>query len=240
MPAVPFVHLHLHSEYSLADSTIRIDELVKRCASLSQPAVALTDLDNLFALVKFYKAAEGAGIKPIVGADIGLADGNENAARMTLLCRDRTGYLTLSRLLTRAWMEGHRTDGVALRPRMAARATTPACSRSPAATASAGRLATGNRHELAERLARWTGAACFGERLHLELTRTAAAKARTRSTPSRCMLARRARCPSSPPTTCASSTRDDFDAHEARVCIATGRVLDDPKRPQATTAPSST
>ncbi len=115
MPA-RFVHLHLHSEYSLADSTIRIDELVARCAKLGQPAVAVTDLDNLFAAVKFYKAAEGAGIKPIIGADIGLADGNEAPARMTLLCRDRSGYLTLSRLLSRAWMEGHRIDGVAIRP----------------------------------------------------------------------------------------------------------------------------
>ena len=111
-----FVHLHLHSEYSLADSTIRIGELVKRCAKLGQPAVAVTDVDNLFAAVKFYKAAEGAGIKPIIGADIGLADGNEVTARMTVLCRDRSGYLTLSRLLSRAWIEGHRIDGVAIRP----------------------------------------------------------------------------------------------------------------------------
>ena len=111
-----FVHLHLHSEYSLADSTIRIGELVKRCAQIGQPAVALTDINNLFAAVKFYKAAEGAGIKPILGADVALADGNEAPTRMTLLCRDRSGYLTLSRLLSRMWMEGHRTDGVAMRP----------------------------------------------------------------------------------------------------------------------------
>ena len=107
-----FVHLHLHSEYSLVDSTIRIPELVERCAALQQPAVAITDQNNLFALVKFYKAAESAGIKPIIGADILLAEGNEPATRLTLLCRDRSGYLTLSRLLTRAWMEGHRSEGV--------------------------------------------------------------------------------------------------------------------------------
>ena len=69
-----FVHLHLHSEYSLADSTIRIAELVDRCVRLGQPAVAVTDLNNLFALVKFYKAAEAAGIKPIIGADLLLAE----------------------------------------------------------------------------------------------------------------------------------------------------------------------
>lgn len=65
-----FVHLHLHSEYSLIDSTIRIAELVEATADAGMPAVALTDEANLFALVKFYKAAEGAGLKPIVGADL--------------------------------------------------------------------------------------------------------------------------------------------------------------------------
>jgi DNA polymerase-3 subunit alpha len=67
-----FVHLHLHSEFSLSDSTIRIPELVKRCVALRQPAVALTDQSNLFALVKFYKEAEKAGIKPLAGADVWL------------------------------------------------------------------------------------------------------------------------------------------------------------------------
>src|SRR6478735_11786132 len=114
MPA--FAHLHLHSEYSLVDSTIRIPELVARCVAHGQPAVAVTDQNNLFALVKFYKAAEGAGIKPIIGADVLLAETSEPSTRLTLLCRDRDGYLTLSRLLTRAWMEGHRTDGVVVRP----------------------------------------------------------------------------------------------------------------------------
>src|SRR5687768_6096593 len=164
-----FVHLHLHSEYSLADSTIRIGELVKRCAKLGQPAVAVTDIDNLFAAVKFYKAAESAGIKPIIGADIGLADGNETPSRMTLLCRDRSGYLTLSRLLSRAWMEGHRVDGVTLRPEWL-REDNGGLFALVGRHSLAGRLATSNRHELAEAwLADWQGS--FGDRLHLELTR---------------------------------------------------------------------
>ena len=65
----PFIHLHLHSEYSLVDGTIRIGDLVKRAAKAGMPAVALTDQNNLFALVKFYRKAEEAGIKPIAGAD---------------------------------------------------------------------------------------------------------------------------------------------------------------------------
>ena len=90
---------------------------------------------------------------------------------LTLLCRDHDGYLSLSRLLTRAWMEGHRADGVAIAPGMAARRTAKACSPSPAASSLAGRLAAGGRHDLAEQhLADWQRS--FGENLHLELTRT--------------------------------------------------------------------
>ncbi|HEY0660695.1 MAG TPA: DNA polymerase III subunit alpha [Lysobacter sp.] len=224
-----FVHLHLHSEYSLADSTIRIAELVKRCVALGQPAVAVTDLDNLFAAVKFYKAAESAGIKPIIGADVGLADGNETPSRMTLLCRDRSGYLTLSRLLSRAWLEGHRVDGVTLRPEWL-REDNGGLFALVGRHSLAGRLATSNRHELAEAwLADWQGA--FGDRLHLELTRTGregedafnAFAVHAASTRGIAVVA-------------SNDARfldaEGFEAHEARVCIASGRVLDDPKRPK--------
>src|SRR5690606_29359198 len=101
-----FVHLHLHSEYSLADSSIRILDLVSRCAALGLPAVAVTDQSNLFSLVKFYKAAEPAGVKPIAGADVWLAQGDAPPARLTLLCQDREGYLALSRLLSRSYQIG--------------------------------------------------------------------------------------------------------------------------------------
>ena len=110
MPAA-FAHLHLHSEYSLVDSTLRIPELVRACAVRGIPALSVTDRNNLFALVKFQAEAEKAGVKPIAGADVLLAEGDAGATRMTLLCRDREGYLALSRLLTRMWMHGHRVDG---------------------------------------------------------------------------------------------------------------------------------
>ena len=228
-----FVHLRLHSEYSLADSTIRIGELVKRCVQLGQPAVALTDIDNLFAAVKFYKAAEGAGIKPILGADIGLADGNEQPSRMTLLCRDRTGYLTLSRLLTRAWMEGHRNEGVAIRPEWV-REDNAGLFALVGRQSLAGRLALSNRHELAEAwLADWRGT--FGDRLNLELTRTG----RDGEEPFNA-FALYASGTRGIPVVASNDVRfldaDGFEAHEARVCIATGRVLDDPKRPREYTA----
>ncbi|RDZ29029.1 DNA polymerase III subunit alpha [Lysobacter silvisoli] len=224
-----FVHLHLHSEYSLADSTIRIGELVKRCAALGQPAVALTDLDNLFAAVKFYKAAEGAGLKPIIGADVGLADGNETPSQMTLLCRDRGGYLTLSRLLSRAWLEGHRVDGVVLRPEWL-REDNGGLFAMAGRHSLAGRLAVAGRHELAEAwIADWQGV--LGDRLHLELTRT-----RRDGEDAFNAFALHASSKRGLAVVASNDARfldaEGFEAHEARVCIASGRVLDDPKRPR--------
>ncbi|MGY4516579.1 DNA polymerase III subunit alpha [Lysobacter sp. HA18] len=224
-----FVHLHLHSEYSLADSTIRIGELIKRCADLGQPAVALTDINNLFAAVKFYKAAEGAGIKPIIGADVALADGNEAATRMTLLCRDRQGYLTLSRLLSRMWMEGHRNDGVAMRPDWL-REDNGGLFALAGRDSLAAQLAGGGRHDLAEAwLVDWKDV--LGERLHLELTRTGRKGEEAFNA-----FALHASSLRDIPVVGTNDVRfvDEagYEAHEARVCIATGRVLDDPKRPR--------
>src|SRR5688500_1059021 len=164
-----FVHLNLHSEYSLADSTIRIPELVARCVVHGQPSVARPARTTRFALVKFYKAAEAAGLKPIAGADISIAEGDEPPTTLTLLCRDRAGYLALSRLLSRAWMEGQRHDGVVVRPQwlregcdglfaLAGRHSIP------------GRLAATGKHDLAERWLRdWRDV--FSDGLHLALAR---------------------------------------------------------------------
>jgi DNA polymerase-3 subunit alpha len=224
-----FAHLHLHSEYSLVDSTIRIPELVERCAALQQPAVAVTDQNNLFALVKFYKAAEGAGIKPIIGADVLLAEGNETASRVTLLCRDREGYLTLSRLLTRAWMEGHRTDGVVVRPDWL-RESNAGLFALAGRHSEAGRLAAAGKHDLAAQwLADWQRHT--DGRLHLELTRT-----QRDGEDAFNAFALHASSERGIPVIASNDVRfldaNGFEAHEARVCISTGRVLDDPKRPR--------
>ncbi len=224
-----FVHLHLHSEYSLADSTVRIPELVARCVAQGQPAVAMTDRNNLFALVKFYKACEGAGVKPIAGADISVAEGDETPWKLTLLCRDRSGYLALSRLLSRAWMEGQRHDGVVVRPQWLADANEGLFALA-GRHSQAGQLAAGNRHDLA---LQWLGdwQRHFDDRFHLELTRCGLDGEDAFNA-----FALHAAGQRGLPVVASNDVRfldaDGFEAHEARVCIATGRVLDDPKRPR--------
>jgi len=238
-----FVHLHLHTEFSMADSIIRVPEkpdqadpkkakqpnLLSRAVELRMPALAVTDRNNLFALVKFYKAAEAVGVKPIAGADLLVAEGGEAPWWITLLCRDRDGYLSLSRLLTRAWMEGHRTDGVAIDPQWL-REESNGLFALMGRQSYAGRLAQTGRHDLAEHhLADWQRT--FGQDLHLELTRTQRDGEEAFNA-----FALHAASARGLPVIASNDVRflspDGFDAHEARVCIASGRVLDDPKRPR--------
>src|SRR5438046_2468079 len=100
-----FVHRRLHSEYSIVDGMVRIDDAVAATVADKMPAVALTDLSNVFGLVKFYTAARKAGVKPIVGCDVWITHETERDAphRLLLLCQSREGYLKLAEWLTRAY-----------------------------------------------------------------------------------------------------------------------------------------
>ncbi|MBW8824497.1 MAG: DNA polymerase III subunit alpha [Xanthomonadales bacterium] len=225
-----FAHLQLHSEYSLIDSTIRLDGLVQRCVELGLPAVAVTDRNNLFALVKFYKLAEAAGLKPIAGADLTVVDPEGGNSQLTLLCRDQAGYLALSRLLTRAWMHGHRQDGVGIDSAWLDDENLAGLYALAGRDSSVGAALLGGRDEHAQaeiaRLQR-----LFGDRLNLALTRT-----RRPHEDAFNAYALHLSSQHSIPVVASNDVRfldtDDFDAHEARVCISTGRVLDDPKRPR--------
>ena len=111
-----FVHLRLHTEFSLSDSVVRVPELIEAVAAERMPAVALTDQCNLFAMVKFYRAALARGIQPIIGVDLQLREPEENhgASRLTLLCQNDTGYRNLARLVSRAYLEGQGSNGIPL------------------------------------------------------------------------------------------------------------------------------
>ncbi len=106
-----FIHLRLHTEFSLVDSILRVPELVTATASAGMPALAVTDQHNLFAMVKFYREAMGQGLKPIIGVDLLLAETAERrgSSRLTLLCQNQEGYRNITRLVTRAYLEVRRT-----------------------------------------------------------------------------------------------------------------------------------
>ncbi|MEO0080142.1 MAG: DNA polymerase III subunit alpha, partial [candidate division WOR-3 bacterium] len=112
-----FVHLHNHSEFSLLDGASRIEEMVKLARQYGMRALALTDHGNMFGAIKFYKAAKDAGLKPIIGAEVYVAPGDrrekkihpdvpESSFHLTLLCQDEQGYRNLMRLVSYAWLEG--------------------------------------------------------------------------------------------------------------------------------------
>ena len=228
---VRFAHLHLHSEYSLVDSTIRIKALVEACVREGIPAVALTDETNMFALVKFYKACSAAGIKPIGGCDlwVSLPD-DPRPSRVTLICQNRDGYLNLSRLVSRVWREGQGSG----RPLAEAAWLTP--------EATEGLIALVGRENEVARLAVNQGVAVaaarlrpfarqFKDRLYLELTRCGREGEETWNAAALALAAEL-----DLPVVASNDVRflrqDDFEAHEARVCINQGRVLADPKRPR--------
>ena len=239
-----FVHLHIHTEYSMVDSTIRVPakpdqadpkkakqaNLLSRAVEMGMPALAVTDLSNLCALVKFYKAAQGVGIKPIAGADVMVTEEGQAPWRVTLLCRNRDGYLSLSRLLSRGWLEGHHNDGgIAVHPDWL-REHNGDLFALMGRQSLAGRLALSGRTDLAsQQLADWQ--AVFGDRLHLELTRTGReGEAAFISFALQASAQRQIALVASNDVRFLSP--DDFEAHEARACISSGRVLDDPKRPR--------
>ena len=108
-----FVHLHLHTEYSLVDSIVRVPKLMRMASSMGMSAVALTDVSNLFALVKFYQAAIKQGIKPIIGLEAQVAgfSTKEPNSRIVFLCKNKQGYQMLTRLVTKSYIEGQKGSG---------------------------------------------------------------------------------------------------------------------------------
>src|SRR5258708_34206093 len=103
-----FVHLRLHTEYSLVDGIVRVPDLMAAVAAAGMPAIALTDQSNLFAMVKFYKEALAAGVKPLIGVDAWIRAVGERAppSRAGFLCQNLAGYRHLTQLVTRSFLEG--------------------------------------------------------------------------------------------------------------------------------------
>ncbi|MCB1748151.1 MAG: DNA polymerase III subunit alpha, partial [Gammaproteobacteria bacterium] len=232
MSAPRFVHLHLHSEYSLVDSTVRIPRLARRCVELGMGAVALTDQANVFALPKFYRAAQGAGLKPIVGADLWLSDSPATEPfRVVALCQDVAGYRALSSLLTRAYREGQR-GGIAIVDEAWLNPVTTAglIVLSGGIHGDLGVLAReGRAQQLRERVLFWQE--LLGDRYFVELTRSGR-EGEQRYLDAALDVAAELEAPLVATNDVRFLGSEDFDAHEARVCIHQGRALADPRRPR--------
>ena len=227
-----FVHLHLHTEYSIADGLIRIQPLLETCVALNMPAVAITDRCNFFGLVKFYEAAIAAGIKPIVGADVFIH--NEQDKRqpflLTLLCQNQSGYKNLTRLISRAYTKGQHLGIPMVEYAWIEEACDGIIALSGGREGDIGKaLLTGNKALVKQAVTRWQR--CFPQRFYVELQRTGR-NDEENYLQAAVNLAVDYSLPIVATNDVRFLVRDDFEAHEARVCIHDGFVMDDDKRPR--------
>ncbi len=226
-----FVHLRLHSEFSVVDGTNRIDDVVAAAVRDGQPALGLTDLSNLFGAVKFYKAARSSGVKPLIGAEIvleGAAGEQSVPARIVLLVQNERGYLNLSELLTRAYTRNMARGQPLVQWAWLQELQEGLIALSGAQAGPVGQaLLQGNgerAHALALQLAE-----IFPHRFYLELQRAGRPDDEMHVVAS-VELAARMHLPVVATHPVQFTLPDDYEAHEARVCIAQGEILANPRR----------
>lgn len=237
MSSPRFVHLRLHSEYSIVDGIVRLEDAVKAAARDGMGALALTDLANAFGLIRFYKEARGGGVKPIVGADVWLtnADDRDKPARMQLLVQDQRGYLNLCTLLSRSWLSNQHRGRAEIAPGWFQETgdggeplATGLIALSGAMGGDVG-MALANANEPAARRAAEHWASVFPQRFYIELQR-AGLPGTDAYVQQAVQLAAALQLPVVATHPVQFMTSDDFTAHEARVCIAEGELLANPRR----------
>ncbi|MEX2489310.1 MAG: DNA polymerase III subunit alpha [Pseudomonadales bacterium] len=225
-----FVHLRLHSEYSLSDGMVRVKPLASAVAEMGMPAVAISDNHNLFALVKFHTAAVEAGIKPIIASDVWVAPETPGgqATPLVLIARNEQGYRNLTELLSRGYLEGRHLGKTNLEKQWIAAQSEGLIALSGGREGDIGKaLVAGNVEEARQRTRTWMD--IFPDAFYLELQRTG------RPDEESCIhdsieLAAALDCPVVATNDVRFLTADEFEAHEARVCIHEGRTIDDPRR----------
>ena len=237
-----FVHLRVHSEYSIVDGIVRIDDAVAAAAADGMPALALTDLSNVFGMVKFYKAARAAGVKPVIGCDVWLTNDadRDQPFRLLLLAQNHAGYLRLCILLTRAYRSNqYRGRPEILRDWFTETGTEGLIALSGAHHGDVGQALIADNPEAAAKLARaWE--MLFPGRFYIEVQRpgpgamtAGAAVAPVESCVQRSLkLAATVKLPVVATHPVQFLRADDFRAHEARVCISEGHMLSDQRRPK--------
>ena len=226
----PFVHLRLHSEFSINDGIVRIKPVTAAAAGMQMPAMAITDNNNLFGLIKFYGAAAEAGVKPIVACDVWIASEteNEDPTPLVLFARNEKGYRNLSELLSKAYLEGQHLGRANLKKSWIADQADGLIALSAGHTGDVGRALLNGKPDEARRLAqRWMD--IFPDAYYLELHRTG--KAGEEEYISRAVdLAFALDCPVVATNDVRFLRQDEFEAHEVRVCIHDSRTLNDPRR----------
>lgn len=229
-----FVHLHLHSEYSVIDSTLRIKPLVSMINDFNQPAVALTDINNMYALVKFYGAAMGAGVKPILGAEILVEHENGEIFPLVLLVQSEQGYLNLSYLISQGNLKNQKIYQYAelgIIPRaLLAQHSQGLIALSAGRLGDLGSALLAQNQELISERLNWYQA-YFPERYYLELVRTGRDNEEVYIQLA-LQVAEQWQMPVVATNDVRFAKEEDFEAHEVRTCIHDGFVLVDPKRPK--------
>jgi DNA polymerase-3 subunit alpha len=226
-----FVHLRLHTEFSIVDGTNRIDETVKAAAADHQPALAITDLNNLFGAIKFYKEARSAGVKPIIGTEIllqGLAKDPAVLSRIVLLVQNKQGYLNLCELLARGWTSNVvKAQGACklewLRERGEGLIALAGAQAGPVGQA----LLQGDEGRAAE--AALALASIFPHRFYIEVQRAGRVDDEAHVAAA-VQLAARLNLPVVATHPVQFTRQDDYEAHEARVCISEGEILGNQRR----------
>ncbi len=235
MPQPSFIHLRLHSEYSISDGMVRVDAAVSAAKKDGMPALALTDLSNVFGQIKFYKSARGAGIKPVVGCDVLISNDvdSDRPHRLLLLCQSHAGYLLLCQLLSRAFLENQGSGRAELRREWFHPGTDGLIALSGAHMGDVGTaLLTGNTVLAKQCAQEW--AALFSNRYYIEIQRAGYAEDEVHIHAATRLAAELALPVVATHPVQFLETRD-FKAHEARVCISEGYVLNDKRRAKAFT-----
>src|SRR5450830_1296130 len=226
-----FVHLRLHTEFSVVDGTNRIGDSVKAAAADGQPTLAITDLSNLFGAIKFYKAARKCGVKPLIGAEIwleGLGQDASALSRLLLLVQNKQGYLNLSELLARAWTQQGSKAQASVKLDWLKELGEGLIVLSGAQAGPVGQaLLQGDVARALDAALQLAGV--FTHRFYLELQRAGRHEDEAHVVAT-VQLAARAGLPVVATHPIQFAGPDDFEAHEARVCIADGEILSNPRR----------
>jgi len=227
-----FIHLRVHSDYSMIDGLAKVAALAKRAAALNMPALAITDFTNLCGLVKFYGAAHGVGMKPLVGADINMRNPllGDELTQLTVLAMNNQGYQNLTLLISRAYQRGYGAEGPIVDREWLTELNEGLLLLSGGRMGDVGKSLLRNNQALAMQCLEFYQH-YFPERYYLELIRTGRSDEENYLHAAVNLSAQ-----SAVPVVATNDVRflvsDDFDAHEIRVAIHDGYTLDDPKRPK--------